>query len=119
MTPETRPDRPTADPLVRLRQVLETFRRAGSYETLALADDHGLLIAGAGHFARCEELAALSAHTPSSRSAARFELLGSPVLLCAASSGASEGLDPIQAESLLRKCARALGARRDAVSTTQ
>jgi hypothetical protein len=40
---------------------LEAVRQTGGFQSLALADTDGLLIAGAGKFSECEELSALSA----------------------------------------------------------
>ena len=47
------------DPLVALGHLLEAARRSQGYAALAVADPSGLLVAGSGHFAVCEELAAL------------------------------------------------------------
>ena len=41
-----------------LSLMLDAARRRQGCETLALADAEGLLVAGAGHFVECEELAA-------------------------------------------------------------
>jgi hypothetical protein len=46
------------DALVALTQLLETARVRDGYRALALADESGLLVAAAGHFAECELLAA-------------------------------------------------------------
>ncbi len=100
----------TTDPLAELRRVLESFRRAGSFEALALADTQGLLIAGAGQFLRCEELAAHAAEQPAD-TVARFELLGTPVLLCAQPRHPHHvGLDAALTDELRIQCAHALGA---------
>lgn len=48
----------STDPLVALSQLLDRARVAAGTRTLAIADDRGLLIAGAGSWASCEELAA-------------------------------------------------------------
>ncbi len=46
------------DPLVALGRLLDGVRRHSGIEALAVADPTGLLIAGAGAFRACEELAA-------------------------------------------------------------
>ena len=50
----------SSDPLVALSRLLEAIRRSGPLETLAIADETGCLVAGAGRSADCEELAALA-----------------------------------------------------------
>jgi hypothetical protein len=59
MTP--RPERRrlrSDDPLVALHHQLASVRQDGGIETVVLADDAGLVVAGAGAWAACEELAA-------------------------------------------------------------
>jgi hypothetical protein len=46
------------DPLATLSRLLDTARERTGISALAVADDSGLLIAGAGSWANCEELAA-------------------------------------------------------------
>lgn len=46
------------DPLTALHRLLEAARTREGLKALAVADESGLLVAGAGHFARCELLAA-------------------------------------------------------------
>lgn len=41
-----------------LSLLLEAARRRQGYAALVIADESGLLVAGSGHFAECEELAA-------------------------------------------------------------
>lgn len=50
----------SSDPLVALSRLLEAARRSGPVDTLAVADDTGCLVAGAGRAADCTELAALA-----------------------------------------------------------
>jgi hypothetical protein len=50
----------SADALVALGRLLDGSRRAGGLEAVALADETGCLVAGAGAFRTCEELAALA-----------------------------------------------------------
>jgi hypothetical protein len=60
-TPEERRRRRSADPVIALGLLLDGARRRAGYSALAVADTSGLLVAGSGHFADCEELAA---HAP-------------------------------------------------------
>jgi hypothetical protein len=46
------------DPMADLLIMLEEARRGGPFDALALGDEDGLLLAGAGAFWLCEELAA-------------------------------------------------------------
>ncbi len=48
------------DTLGALGELLDTVRRDGSFRALAVADPTGVLVAGAGAYADCEELAALA-----------------------------------------------------------
>jgi hypothetical protein len=48
----------SADPLVALHYQLADARTAGSMEALVLADTSGVVVAGAGSWAVCEEIAA-------------------------------------------------------------
>lgn len=95
------------NPLSDLCLVLERARRQACLTSLALADAQGLLIAGAGQFAQCEELGALAAlgcDRPAD-GVVRFELLGAEVLLCAP----SDALDHAVAERVRLDCTRVLG----------
>ena len=47
-----------SDPLVTLSRLLDTAREQTGISALAVADDSGFLIAGAGSWTSCEELAA-------------------------------------------------------------
>jgi hypothetical protein len=44
--------------LTSLGRLLESVRREAEFEAVAVADETGILVAGAGAWARCEELAA-------------------------------------------------------------
>jgi hypothetical protein len=46
------------DPLVALHYQLEHARREGKVDAMVVADDSGVMVAGAGPWASCEELAA-------------------------------------------------------------
>lgn len=48
------------DPLVALHYQLSAARRRGAVDTLVVADAAGLLVAGSGTWASCEELAAFA-----------------------------------------------------------
>lgn len=88
----------------RLSSLLEQARQRLGLTALALADDRGLLIAGAGRHTSCEALAALA---PLSRGASRqrsVELWGRPIHLCAPYRFA----DPALADSVLEEARRVL-----------
>jgi hypothetical protein len=74
--------------------MLESVRRRSRLPDLALADDRGMLLAGAGRHAVCEELSAASAQrrTPSAMALGSFELLGQTVLLCCSAPPNDPGL---------------------------
>lgn len=57
MTVERR-ERRSQDPLVALHHHLASFRSRRGLDAVVVADDHGLLVAGAGSWPVCEELAA-------------------------------------------------------------
>jgi hypothetical protein len=56
-TPERRRKR-SDDPLVALHYQLAHARQEGQLEAIVVADDSGVVVAGAGAWATCEELAA-------------------------------------------------------------
>jgi len=58
------------DPLATLSHLLDQAREQAGISALAVADDVGLLIAGAGSWASCEELAARAPLLPESTVAA-------------------------------------------------
>jgi len=55
---EDRRRKRSSDPLIALHYQLSHARSDGSLETLVLADPAGVVVAGAGSWAACEELAA-------------------------------------------------------------
>ena len=90
------------DPLVALHYQLSHTRTEGRLETIVVADDAGLVVAGAGPWAACEELAAYAPllaqaawHEPARPSRSRVDEMrddvgvqpvdvdGQTVLLCA------------------------------------
>ncbi|MEO6420404.1 MAG: hypothetical protein ABIP39_13390 [Polyangiaceae bacterium] len=58
LTTEDRRRKRSTDPLIALHYQLTHARHAGSLETVVLADPSGVVVAGAGSWAACEELAA-------------------------------------------------------------
>jgi hypothetical protein len=50
----------SSDPLVALSRLLDAARRVGGLEALAVADETGLLVAGAGLWQTCELLASIA-----------------------------------------------------------
>ena len=60
MLSEERRTRRSPDPLVALHYQLSSTRREGALDTLVLADGSGVVVAGAGSWAACEELAAFA-----------------------------------------------------------
>lgn len=102
-SPERRaPER--CDSLLSLRRLLDVARRDGGLEAVAVADDTGCLVAGAGQWQVCEELAAAAPLLPANDTVpTRLDLLsgrlqvrrltvdGVMVLLC--SRGGGEGSD--------------------------
>jgi len=92
------------DPLTALCRLLEAARAREGLEALALADESGLLVAGAGHFSKCELLAAEAPLLFARRKPVREVLVdGMRVLLSA------EPLRPRIFESLAPGCQRILG----------
>jgi hypothetical protein len=101
MQPQERRQKRSVDPLVALHYQLSYARQDGKLEAIVVADGSGVMVAGAGAWATCEELAAyapLFAEAPnalSSSAASRVESLrrqvdvkrlevdGQEVLLCA------------------------------------
>jgi hypothetical protein len=57
-SPEERRKKRSCDPLVALHYQLSTARTEGDLETIVLADHAGTVVAGAGAWAACEEIAA-------------------------------------------------------------
>ena len=52
--------RRSPDPLVALHYQLSSVRRDGALDTVVVADGSGVVVAGAGSWASCEELAAFA-----------------------------------------------------------
>src|ERR1700690_2854417 len=52
--------RRSPDPLVALHYQLSSTRREGALDTIVVADGSGVVVAGAGSWAACEELAAFA-----------------------------------------------------------
>src|SRR5271165_4067426 len=109
----------SSDPLVALHYQLAHCRRERGLDALVVADDSGIVVAGAGGWAACEELAAYAPllvrgdrgdPVPGSvggladiggRSDVRaIEVDGQTVLLCARGSRATEGVTGQVAEGV-------------------
>jgi hypothetical protein len=105
------------DPLAELSLLLDAARRDGAFRALALADAAGVLVAGAGAHADCEELAALAPLVANDTVPTRLDVLarkmevrrltidGVEVLLCG--DGGPGGALRMTA----RGCARILASR--------
>lgn len=91
------------DPLIALTRFLEATRKREGVSALTLADESGLLVAGAGHFAECELLAAEAPLT--SKGVREVQVDGVRVLLSA------RPVKPRVFESLAEGCQRILGRR--------
>jgi hypothetical protein len=108
-----RRQRRSPDPLTALGFILDTARQAQGFSALAVADSSGLLVAGAGRFADCEELAA---HAPIQDPAKMIDcppdavemvdIDGLEVLVAARSSGATPNL-----AAVAQGCVRILGRK--------
>ncbi|MFO0672282.1 MAG: hypothetical protein U0235_22095 [Polyangiaceae bacterium] len=98
MSFEERRRKRSSDPLVALHYQLSHARTEAAMDTLVLADASGMMVAGVGAWAACEELAAyapLLAESAASREPSRFAEIraevevrtvnvdGQDVLLCA------------------------------------
>ncbi len=84
-----RRSRRSVDPLVALHYQLSSTRREGSLDTVVVADGSGVVVAGAGSWAACEELAAFApliasgSHPAFERVSVRsVDVGGDKVLLC-------------------------------------
>jgi hypothetical protein len=104
----------SADPITALHYQLAAIRRTAGLEALVLVDDSGCLVAGAGAWPACEELAAYAPLLEDPSSVRRrlvsarlaelstevecvsFEVLGGPVVLSA------RGGDADRVEALMR-----------------
>jgi hypothetical protein len=128
---EDRRRKRSVDPLVALHYKLAYARKNGSLDAIVVADSSGVVVAGAGSWATCEELAAyapLLARTSgedylSLPVASRIESMrsqvgvrtmvidGQEVLLCARAKGATSGVRDASledaAEGVVRILARA------------
>ena len=121
MISEERRRQRSADPLVALHYQLAQARHEGRFEALVLADDAGVVVAGSGAWAVCEELAAYAPllaqgvwTEPGTSSTSRVAELrtqvdvqpvsidGSTVLLCARGSAAATGAMSRAAEGVAR-----------------
>lgn len=118
MTPEERRQRRSSDPLVALHYQLSTTRARGELDAIVVADASGVVVAGAGSWPVCEELAAYAPllaegawGSMTDRVSSRVEALrneveirslvigGQEVLLCARRQRRSEGVEAHHAAS--------------------
>jgi hypothetical protein len=60
MKSDERRRRRSPDPLIALHYQLSTTRHEGGLDTVVVADDAGVVVAGSGSWAACEELAAFA-----------------------------------------------------------
>src|SRR5687767_12743738 len=79
----------TTDPLLALARLLDAARRESSIDAVAVADETGCLVAGAGPWQACEELAAhaplwQAGSAPDGREVALLSIDGVAVLVCSA-----------------------------------
>jgi hypothetical protein len=115
---EDRRRRRSSDPLVALHYQLSHARALGSLDTIVIADDSGVVVAGSGAWAACEELAAYApfldvaventeSHSPRVRSlkaetiVKRLSIGSSTVIICAKGSKSSSAQNPDAARSAL------------------
>jgi hypothetical protein len=98
------PSAPRSSPSERLVALLEQARRVTGASAVALADEQGLLIAGAGRYASCEVLAAWAPLSKHRGRVASTEVWGRPIHLCTSD---PEALSPF-AESLLHRAKQTL-----------
>ena len=116
---EDRRRKRSADPLIALHYQLSHARQDGSLDTVVLADPSGVVVAGAGAWAACEELAAyaplftqkmeegpVSSRIASMRNEVEVRpitISGQEVLLCAR--GSRQGIDGVRDVVLARVAA--------------
>ena len=121
----------SADPLIALHHQLTHARHQGSLDTVVLADSSGVVVAGAGSWAACEELAAYAplladepGRTGEGLVQSRIEAMradafvrpirigGQDVLLCGrgarVAEGAPRGHDPESREVVLSRAAEGI-----------
>jgi hypothetical protein len=58
LDPEERRHKRSSDPLIALHYQLSVVRTQGELDAIVVTDDSGMVVAGAGAWAMCEELAA-------------------------------------------------------------
>ena len=116
MTPDEHRRRRSSDPLVALHYQLSTTRARGELDAIVVADASGVVVAGAGSWPVCEELAAYapllaegSWGTMTDQVSSRVESLrgevevralvvgGQEVLLCARRQRGSSGTETLEA----------------------
>lgn len=98
-----------------LCNLLEAARVREQLETVALSDQAGIVLAGAGRYQDCEELSARAAND-SELVQAELEVYGARLLLSAVSREKSRPLDPVAASELSSACVRILSRQTKALS---
>ncbi len=119
-TPRTGADAPnderrrrrSHDPLVALHYQLSEARRRGALDTIVVADGSGVVVAGAGSWAACEELAAFAPliHGGTVEASERVtvrsvDVGGDRVLLCARTTSAASDEEKSAHEQAIKHAA--------------
>lgn len=116
MESSERRHRRSPDPLVALHYQLSSTRREGSLDTIVVADGSGVVVAGAGSWAACEELAAFAPLIARGEMKERAVIVrsvdvgGDRVLLCAR---------PVEGESDEARSARDVAMKRAALGISR
>jgi hypothetical protein len=108
---EDRRHRRSHDPLVALHYQLTSARKEGALDTIVVADGEGVVVAGAGSWAACEELAAFAPLIARGERASEscvnvrsVDIGGDRVLLCTRSAQQTEELAIVR-EAAIRRAA--------------
>ena len=112
MRNDDRRRRRSHDPLVALHYQLSETRRQGALDTIVVADGSGVVVAGAGSWAACEELAAFAPliHGGTVDGFERVtvrsvDVGGDRILLCARSSAAASDEEATARETAMKRAA--------------
>lgn len=107
---EDRRRRRSLDPLVALHYQLSSARKEGAIDTIVVADGEGVVVAGAGSWASCEELAAFAPLIARGEAMLGHERVtvrsvdvgGDHVLLCTRAAQATEELGEVRQAAIER-----------------
>ena len=107
---EDRRRRRSIDPLVALHYQLSSTRKEGALDTVVVADDEGVVVAGAGSWAACEELAAFAPLIARGEpllegggvSVRSVDIGGDRVLLCTRAAQSTEELSAVREAAITR-----------------